>query len=750
MKKIKLLFVICLFQLSVVGQSNPVAIPMKYNVLKNKQKFIALSAYSDEITYLSATYNILPIDFGVRYRDAISNWKIETLPDNGTLFADGVEIISVPHSVLNPDELLYIPNTEFVGDDQFQFSVSDNIGVSNLATISIQVDSLVILPKGVPDFPSIFNTVVPIPETSGNIETDDWYIDNTHPNATDSVMAGESNPRHGTPDYPRLTLPPNNSTFVAGAKIFFAGGVSTPYTLRTGVTWHRWYVLGVQDNPVYIIGVNNGVNKPIITGENGQQLRLQMQHAIIEGINIKGIVPVHRIGQPEGNIVFRHCMIDRMNRGTTGAAIAMNRGDDIVYYDLHIKDVGVTEPDLSQENDVHGIQVGRANIWIIDNLIHDCAGDAIQINGEFAQGIYIGRNKLHSDNENAMDFKRRYDLIFVENDIWDYRAIAYASSGSDGVPVLINHDTNGQTPTKSTISRNRIWDANGGVRHQGQNIWTTDNVFWHIHHNSNSTSIKYAIVVGNNGTVGYTDRITNNTFHKVDGGIRIWAGANTNIDHQYKGNNFGKLNDNSLEKLHFRINSNHHNFTFIDYNNYMDSALIEWSGTMRSLSWMQSNTVNCANSMENQNPEFKDAVNFDLSLQSTSPLIDNNIEHIAYQEFFNEYGISITYDANNLIRPQNNVWDIGAYEYQDTDSSVGITEFINNGIFVYPNPTSNTFIVNIENKELKSVVIYNNLGQQVKEVFVNEVDINDLPNGIYIVRIVIMKEELYVTRIVKQ
>ncbi len=742
-----LLLGILLFSLSIFTQNNPVAIPMKYHVVENKQKFIALSAYSDEITYIRAAHDILPIDFGIRYRDAITNWNIETLPTNGILYADNTEVTSTPHSVLNPDELLYIPNVDFTGIDQFQFSVSDNIGVSNLATISLHIENSVLLPKGIPSFPAIFNTESPVPATSGNVETNDWYIDNTHPNATDTPQTGESDPRHGTPDFPRLTMPPNNSTFVAGARIFFAGGIDTPYTLRNGVTWHRWFILGTQNNPVYIIGINNGIEKPIITGEAGKQLRLQVQYAIFEGINFKGIGPVHRPGQTEGNIVFRHCIIDRLNRGTTGAAIAMNRGDNIIYYDIHIKNAGITEPDLSEENDVHGIQVSSANVWIIDNLIHDSAGDAIQINGEFAQGIYIGRNKLHSDNENAMDFKRRFDLMFVENDVWDYRAIAYTSSGSDGIPVIINHDTSGQTPTRSTISRNRIWDANGGIRHQGQYIWTTDNVLWHLHHNTNTNAESYSIMVGNNGTTGYIDRITNNTFHKVDGGIWIWAGSNSNINHQYMGNNFGELNNNSLEKLHFNINSNHDQDTFIDYNNYMESALIQWSGNIRDLTWMQNNTTNSLNSTENRDPVFKDANNFDLSLQANSPLIDNNIEHIAYQEFFNEYGTSIMYDANNFTRPQNNVWDIGAYEYE---SSLLINENLFNNISIYPNPTINTLTINLENKILKKVAIYNELGQKVKETITKEIDVSNLSSGIYFVKIYLQSDNIFVKKIIKR
>ena len=648
----------------VAGVNNPVSISMQYYVLKNKQKYIALAGYSDNITYRQARFGDNPIEWGVRYRDAITNWQIESLPSNGALYFEGSILTLAPVTITNPDALLYVPNVEFTGTDKFSFSVTDSNGVSGNSVVSLIVKENITLPKGIPSMPAIFYTAPPVPASSGNTESDDWYIDNSHPNATDTVQPGESDPRHGTPDFPRLTLPPNNSTFVAGARVFFAGGVDVPYTLRNGVTWHRWFIPGTAENPVYIIGVNNGPNKPIITGTEGKQLRLQVQHAIFEGLEFKGVGPVHRVGQAEGNIVFRHVLRDGMNRGTTGAAFGMNRGDNIVYYDIHIKDSGRTEPDLSNENDVHGIQISRSNIWILDSLIHDSAGDSIQINGEFAQGIYIGRNKLHSDNENAMDFKRRYDMMFVENDVWDYRGIAYQSSGSDGVPVIVNQDTSGQDPTRSTIARNRIWDANGAIRHQGHNIWTVDNVIWNIHHNTNNTASSYAVQVGSIYGDDYTDRIMNNSMSKIDAGVRIWANVNNGIiDHQYKGNVFGVLNANSLEKLHFRITSNHVVGTVIDYNNYAEPALIEWGSTSRDLDWMRINTSSSMNSSQNRDPMFNSEANFDLSLQANSPLINDNIEHSAYMEFFNEYGTSIRFDVNNNPRPQGGApWAIGAYE----------------------------------------------------------------------------------------
>jgi len=649
-----------------------VAIPMKYYVMKNRQKFIALSAYSDDITYRQASYTDTEIDFGVRYRDAITSWNIQSLPNDGDLYDGYTHITSVPRSVSDPDELLYVPNSDYVGADNFTFTVQDSTGESNVGTISLLVESSPSIPAGIAELPDIFSTPAPTPATTGDEESVDWYIDNTHPQATDTARAGESSTRHGTPETPRMSIPPSGSLVEAGAAMFIAGGVNTPYSLRTNQSWHRWILAGTSTNPVYIIGINNGANKPIIE-HNGTQLRLEMEYAIIEGVHFKGrLNQRNQLSSPaymNGNIVMRHNIIDGMNLGTTGSGVSMNYGNTKVFFDVHIKDAGFTEPDLAEENDVHGIQISNVtDYWLIDNLIHDSAGDSIQINGENAHNIYIGRNKLHSDNENAMDFKRRSNLLFMENDVWDYRAISYGSSGSDGAAVIINQDTTVQTPTYSTIARNRIWDANTAVRHQGEYIWTTDNMFWNIHGNVNSSGGSYTIDVGNNGEANYHDRITNNTFHKIDGGIYLWAGNNGGVkEHIYTGNIFGEFNAASTEKMHYRISSNHDDWTILDYNLYMTPMANMWATSNPDnaidMDIMRATTSNGDNSLNNTDPLFVNASMFDLRLQSTSSAIGANIEQPSYSEFASQYpGKDIQYDLDLNSRPANGSWDIGAYE----------------------------------------------------------------------------------------
>lgn len=650
--------------LSVLRAAPPVAIPMTYHTWQNKQSFVALAAYSDAITYRRASFFEQPVDFGIRYRQAIQRWEVTALPQQGTLYHQTQPVEQVPFQVSDPDDLLYVPRPGFVGSDGFLFRVEDNQGVSAAARISFQVDAGLVVPESLPPLPQLFTTAAPDAPTSGDSETQDWFIDNSHSHATDEPGAGESDPRHGTPDRPRMTLPPNNVTFAAGTRVFLAGGVETPYRTRSGVSWHQWICAGSGSQPVFFVGKNNGPDKPVITGEAGQELRLQAQFTVFEGLDFRGLRINQRAGLDGGHVAVRHCAIDGMNRGTVGAAITLNQGDVNLFYDVHIQRAGFTEPDLADENDVHGIQISRSQVWILDSLIHDSAGDSVQINAEFAEGIYVGRNKFHSDNENALDFKRRFDLIFVENDLWDYRAIEYGSSGSDGTPLIVNQDTSGQTPTRSTLARNRIWDANGGIRHQGNIIWTNDNLIWHIHHNENAESVSYAITVGNNGETDYVERISCNSFYAVDGGIWIWAGNNAGLkDHQIVGNLFGRLNADSLRPYHLEISGNHIDGTLLDFNHYREPLALRWGSIDRDLAWLRANTDNGDASRDNLNLGYTDALLFDFSLTADSAAVDANLEPSAYGEFFSEYGRSMAFDATGLARPQGGDWDIGAMEF---------------------------------------------------------------------------------------
>ena len=66
-----------------------------------------------------------------------------------------------------------------------------------------------------------------------------------------------------------------------------------------------------------------------------------------------------------------------------------------------------------------------------------------------------------------------------------------------------------------------------------------------------------------------------------------------------------------------------------------------------------------------------------------------------------------------------------------------------------PNPTTNTFTIDLNGEILEKVVIYNELGQRVKEVTTNEVDISNLSNGIYFVKITSQSGKIATKKLIK-
>ena len=72
-----------------------------------------------------------------------------------------------------------------------------------------------------------------------------------------------------------------------------------------------------------------------------------------------------------------------------------------------------------------------------------------------------------------------------------------------------------------------------------------------------------------------------------------------------------------------------------------------------------------------------------------------------------------------------------------TTGTVGTAEILDETIVYYPNPASE--IVHFQGVEAKSILVYNALGQLVKDFWeTHDINVASLPNGLYIC---ILKEE---------
>ncbi len=103
-------------------------------------------------------------------------------------------------------------------------------------------------------------------------------------------------------------------------------------------------------------------------------------------------------------------------------------------------------------------------------------------------------------------------------------------------------------------------------------------------------------------------------------------------------------------------------------------------------------------------------------------------------------------DLVGFLRNSGSI-SIGAYEINST-LSVNDDVF-NNSVSVIPNPTSNTLTIDLKDDILKNIIIYNELGQKIKETASNEVDISNLPDGIYFVKITSQSGKTATKKVIK-
>ena len=115
-----------------------------------------------------------------------------------------------------------------------------------------------------------------------------------------------------------------------------------------------------------------------------------------------------------------------------------------------------------------------------------------------------------------------------------------------------------------------------------------------------------------------------------------------------------------------------------------------------------------------------------------------------------DQGITLSYvavDIDQTPRPQSISFDIGAHEYLSTLSIND--EIFDNSVSIIPNPTTDVFIIDLKNDVSKSIIIYNELGQLIKETTSNEVNTSNLSNGVYFVKITSQSGKTATKKIIK-
>jgi hypothetical protein len=451
------------------------------------------------------------------------------------------------------------------------------------------------------------------------------YVDANTAGATDSGNT------YGTIKQPRLTIP---STLPAGSVVEVHTTAS--YASYTNVQ-------GTEALPVFI----RGVDTPTMTSG----MSMYGSYCIIEGLYFyKKSVYFSTNGTTVPQyICFRNNEIK--GDGTfanTGTGIGINGSNtyglythDIVIYNNEISYLG--QWNATSENDTHSIKSDHhtRNIWILNNHLHHCGGDSVQVgfNGDEATWeargahyIYIAANICHDNYEDGFDIKTSSHVICSQNTV-------YNMVNGGGMFLQANYDAQ-----SGWFLFNRIYDCKTGINAAGaQFAYAIGNIVYNITREDNYGAIGIAgpscgafanilhncprpIKISNYGSSGPTScTVSNNIVSEMkpiasysENYLEDWTTSSSVID----------ANDNIFYKSD-------------------GDPKIRWNGTTyTSIAAWQSATGK-GNGCIDRDPLFNDPDNGDFSLKEGSPI--NNLQtssqaQAVYDRFLQLYGVDLAAD----------------------------------------------------------------------------------------------------------
>ncbi|MCF6296276.1 MAG: T9SS type A sorting domain-containing protein, partial [Flavobacteriaceae bacterium] len=116
-----------------------------------------------------------------------------------------------------------------------------------------------------------------------------------------------------------------------------------------------------------------------------------------------------------------------------------------------------------------------------------------------------------------------------------------------------------------------------------------------------------------------------------------------------------------------------------------------------------------------------------------------------------ESGIALTNVGwNTKVFNQNYRWSFDYVKWRNEGmQALNINEVTENEISIYPNPVKDILTINSKGN-FETIIIYNQLGQQVREVVSNQIDISNLSKGLYFVKIISQSGKMEIKKIIKK
>lgn len=502
-------------------------------------------------------------------------------------------------------------------------------------------------PIGIPSPSFGIDDVAPPPpsEWPGAAVQNYYYIDNTHPAATNT------NNQYGYPDKPRRTIP--EITYAPGAYVEIHGG---PYTAGGQLLFTHH---GSPSQVMWLRGASSD-EKPVIRAETIPKGSYIVMENLRYDTNNKTIgIRVHK-GSQAHHVVVRHSEFTGPGTNIGQDSVIGISGDatfrfhDIVIYNNLITEFGDNEALL--QNDYHGVKPGAYvdHVWILNNTISNMGGDSVQVGSaalsaaQYSRFIYVGGNTFHGSLENDVDIKGAYDVIVSQNNL-----------GPAGGSHIVVHNGPSRVWTIFNAFHGGLGDT-AFITTGSTDTYLVGNV---IYNNHGSTPDLGSGAIKNRGSSPIT--VVHNTIYDVDTGFYAAAGTNPIVSRN-------NIIANVIESLYHVAVMDSGSAAGSDLSHTLfhepsaGSARIRWGTevTYDVPGFQGAFPGECEGCIQSD-PQFVNASEGIFSLQAESPAIDTGSVDDVYATFESTYGLSIAKDFVGVSRPQGAGWDIGAYEYVD-------------------------------------------------------------------------------------
>ncbi len=514
-------------------------------------------------------------------------------------------------------------------------------------------------PVGIPDPGFGIDEIRPERPSSWDTEVVGYYYIN-YQIGTDTGRV------YGTPSEPRKTIPPS---IPPGSYVELSG------TYSYGGTTKFFQAAGTAENPVWLVGAEG--SKPIVPGNS----YFYGTYFNVDNIIFLGSASIRGTDHIAHHIAIRNCDIGSGETAAMGIVGTVSTSiHDIVVYNCTIHDTSINwDSGDGADTDYHGIIPGNYayNIWILNNIFYNIAGNAVQIGGanasvETLNHVYVGHNTISGTRQSSLGIKKSSDVVISENILSDtHEWYNGASNYCAGISYQY-------APQRLWVLNNTVYNADHGIKSGsgtspfGDYVYIIGNIIYDIH-NPDLLNLNGGWATGSGIRAQGVQHIyvVNNTIYNADHGITT---AQQNMNLHIENNIVSDIDYNHI--IYDSISTANEPYGIFKNNLiYQDSGneVLRIASQTYPLAAYPYGSVNLA-----INPMFVDPINNDFHLKSSSFAKDSGIISEVYATFYGLYGIDIKKDLNGTTRPQGLDWDIGALEYIDGGATATIRADVDN------------------------------------------------------------------------